>query len=216
MRRIKSLIAVLASALMLCAPVTAFAVDEPVVPGEGDTVQADDTAGTGEEETDQPSGEEASYSLALTAAPDKEQCAVGDVFVVTLSVTNTGDKELTSIEVFFEEYSVKQAESLAAGESLEFTIKLKAWPEDIDSGGIINVSATAAELEDPVKTSCNVKVVPAEEEPEEKPAQEEPRQEETRQEEPSGNPPTGLAGSLALAAMSFAAIAVSVKHKGRE
>ncbi|MCR5816902.1 MAG: hypothetical protein K6F91_08475, partial [Ruminococcus sp.] len=98
------------------------------------------------------------YSLGLTAKSNAEECYVGDIFEVTATLTNNGDTDLTNLSVAFEDTEIGTAETLKVGESVDFTIKLKANEEDIASGGVINLSATAKELDEPATATINVKV----------------------------------------------------------
>ncbi|MBR6336765.1 MAG: hypothetical protein IKR76_03440 [Ruminococcus sp.] len=76
------------------------------------------------------------YGLGVTAKASVEECYVGDTFEVTITATNTGDTDLTNLSVLFEDTEVGTAETLKVGESIDFTIKLKAQEEDIDNGNI--------------------------------------------------------------------------------
>ena len=104
------------------------------------------------------------YNLQLEAAADTQECYVGDEFIVTIRLENTGTNALTNAVVYFEDNAVYSADTLEAGKATEFQIKLKAWEEDIASGGSINISAIADEISEPVKTVCIVNVLPLDQE----------------------------------------------------
>ncbi|MBP5605884.1 MAG: hypothetical protein J6X60_10140, partial [Ruminiclostridium sp.] len=112
--------------------------------------------------------------------------------------------DLTDLSVLFEDIEIYSAETLEAGKSVEFQIKLKAWEEDIAKSGIIHLSTSADEIPEAVKTVCTVKVLRTEQESAET---------ETSAET---NPETGAElPALAVLAVSAAALLVSLSSTSR-
>ena len=133
---------------------------------------------------------EADLKLDAEAAP--AEVMVGDKVVVGITAENTGDTDLSGFKIYFEDQPVFEQDVLAPGETAEKQIGLMAWDEDIDAGGIINITAEADELSEPVKTVCTVKVIPND-------------GSIPRPEEAAGNPNTGnRAGIIPLVAAVLA------------
>ncbi len=119
-----------------------------------------------DKETYEADGEaELHNSLSLEAEAGCSECFVGDEFIVTITAANTGNDKLENVTVYFEDTPVYTTETLNAGEKVQFQIKLQAGESDIESGGVINISAAADELEEPVGTSLTVTVKPVENNP---------------------------------------------------
>ena len=144
------------------------------------------------------------YDMVLTASADVEECYIGNEFVVSITIENTGTGDLTDLSVLFEDIEIYSAETLEAGKSIEFQIKLKAWEEDIAKGGIIHLSTSADEIPEAVKTVCTVKVLRTEQESAETETSAEP------------NPETGAElPALAVLAVSAAAMLFSLSSTSR-
>ena len=102
--------------------------------------------------------------LKIEAVSEVSECFVGDQFTVTVTLTNTGKDALSNITAYLEDTPVYTAETLAAGEEVKLAVKLNATEEDI-AGGTINISSTADELADAVRTTLTVKVSPTDRNP---------------------------------------------------
>ena len=109
--------------------------------------------------------EAANYSLSLTAEADCTECFVGDEFTVMITADNVGGSDLGNLRVYFEDIEVYSGETLAAGQQAQFKITLRADASDIETGGVINISASADELGGPVRTTISVRVMPGEQNP---------------------------------------------------
>ena len=109
--------------------------------------------------------ESAVYSISLEAEADCSECFVDDEFTVTITATNTGNEKLENVTVYLEDAPIYTAETLDAKQYIQLRIKLKTQESDIESGGVINISAAADELEEPVRTSVAVTVKPVETNP---------------------------------------------------
>ncbi|MBQ3841288.1 MAG: NPXTG-anchored protein [Ruminiclostridium sp.] len=107
----------------------------------------------------------AAHSLSLTAEAECSECYVGDEFKVMITVENTGSSDLGNVVCYFEDNEIYSTETLAAGDKVQFNIKLMSAESDIETGGIINISATADELDEPVRTTVIVRVLPGEQNP---------------------------------------------------
>ncbi len=118
-----------------------------------------------DEEADGADSGEAVHSIALEAEADCAECFVGDEFIVTITVSNTGNDKLGNVTVYFEDIPAYTTETLDPEQKVQFQIKLQAWESDIESGGVINISAAADELEEPVGISLTVTVKPVENNP---------------------------------------------------
>lgn len=132
----------------------------------------------------------------LEVSTDCSECYVGDEFMVTITVRNTGDKALANVNVYFEDIPLNNTVTLDPKKEIQLSIKLQASESDIESGGIINISVSADELDEPVRKTCAVTVKPAA---------------ENTQEE---NPATG-ADAPAYAVMITALALAAVTAKGR-
>ncbi len=137
-------------------------------------------------------------NLQLTVTPKSDSVKVGERIEVDISAVNSGDA-LTDFRLYFEDQEIYADDVLEAGETAEKEISLLAWERDIASGGAINISADANELEEPVAVTIHVTVLPGIE-----PGT-----------EPEGNPATGdkspLGAALALTAASGTLILIKRK-----
>ncbi len=131
-------------------------------------------------------------SLSLEVSSDRSECNTGDEFIVTITAVNTGSAPLTDVAVYFEDTPVYTAEALEEGKKAEVSIRLRATEADIETGGIIHISASAGGLAEPVAATLTVRVLPAE-----------------------ANPATGST-DIGFALMIFAGAAVLVSRKRRE
>lgn len=136
--------------------------------------------------------------LQLNVTPKSDSVKVGERIEVDISAVNSGDA-LTDFRLYFEDQEIYADDVLETGETAEKEISLLAWERDIASGGAINISADANELEEPVAVTIHVTVLPGIE-----PGT-----------GPAGNPATGdkfpWAAALALTAAAGALILVKRK-----
>ncbi|MBR4223642.1 MAG: hypothetical protein IKR73_02420 [Oscillospiraceae bacterium] len=145
------------------------------------------------------------FSAELTATPKSDEVKVGDKIEVTVRAENTGDT-LTDAKIYFEDQEIWSDDVFEPGEVGEKGIGLLAWESDIDSGGAINVSLDTNELDEPVKVTVNVTVLPGKE-----PVVDENGQPVTDPAESS--PSTGNSAPYAAAFLAFTSAAVLIKKK---
>lgn len=138
--------------------------------------------------------------LQLNVTPKSDSVKVGERIEVDISAVNSGDP-LTDFRLYFEDQEIYADDVLESGETAEKEISLLAWERDIASGGAINISADANELEEPVAVTIHVTVLPGIE-PGTEPVED--------------NPATGndLPWGLILLASGAAAFAAG-KHRGK-
>ena len=136
--------------------------------------------------------------LQLTVTPKSDSVKVGERIEVDISAENSSDA-LTDFRLYFEDQEIYADDVLESGETAEKEISLLAWERDIASGGAINISADANELEKPVAVTIHVTVLPGIE-----PGT-----------EPEGNPATGdkTPWGAALALTTAAGALILAKRK---
>ena len=147
------------------------------------------------------------YGVDLTASPKADEVRVGDRIEVTVSAVNTGD-ELNNFKLYFEDQEIYSDDVLEPGETAEKEIALLAWECDIDSGGVINVSADADELEEPVTAQIHVTVLPGKE-----PVTDENGNVISEGNPPEGSPSTGNSAPMAALAGAVLSSAVLLRKR---